>query len=358
MQVTEGKAKITVNDGIFYNSKMKRLRDISVALLKSLDMKNPKVLDATAATGIRGIRYALECKCKNVTLIDANPKAVANIKSNLRKNKLRLNAKWESVQRFVNDEKEKFDVIDLDPFGTPVPFIYDLMKVSKDGTIFMITATDTATLCGAQKKACVRLYAAKPLNNEQCHEVGVRILISYIAKLAAQFNYGIEPVLAVAELHYMRVFLRLKHGADYAVESVRKCGMGMYCNKMHEFYLSENAFDNLRLSFKHNCGSDEIFGPLWLGNLYDKKVTGKMLKIAQENEERELIELIDNEYDTPLFYSTDKITEMLGIGSVSKSKVLNALNKNRIATNTQFERNGIKTDAKEKQVEHAVKLAR
>ena len=36
----------------------------------------------------------------------------------------------------IRDEKEKFDVIDLDPYGTAVPFLDAAMQSISDGGIF------------------------------------------------------------------------------------------------------------------------------------------------------------------------------------------------------------------------------
>ena len=58
--INEGNARITVNEGVFYNPKMKKLRDISVAFLIAVGAGGMHVLDSTSATGIRGIRYAQE----------------------------------------------------------------------------------------------------------------------------------------------------------------------------------------------------------------------------------------------------------------------------------------------------------
>ena len=55
----EGKAKVYNTENAFLNPVAMASRDISVAFVKTFEVKD-KALDATAATGIRGIRYALE----------------------------------------------------------------------------------------------------------------------------------------------------------------------------------------------------------------------------------------------------------------------------------------------------------
>ena len=71
---TEGGARIRSGTA-FLNPVAKASRDLSVAYVFHLAEKKAAVLDATAATGIRGIRYALESKTKNPTLLEINPAA-------------------------------------------------------------------------------------------------------------------------------------------------------------------------------------------------------------------------------------------------------------------------------------------
>ena len=68
-----------------------------------------------------------------------------------------------------------FDYIDVDPFGSPNPFLDAAIKrIARDG-ILAVTATDTAPLCGTYTNACRRKYWAVPLRNELMHEIGIRI---------------------------------------------------------------------------------------------------------------------------------------------------------------------------------------
>ncbi len=208
--VSEGKAKIYTGKEAFYNPKMTELRDISVAFLKVISTKDKKVLDSTAATGIRAIRYALEAGAKDVVLLDINKSAAALAKKNVKLNRLKFDVLNKSIQDFANSSREKFGMIDHDPFGSPAPSLFDLMKISWDGTALMITATDTAVLCGAHQGACLKIYGAKPLHNEMCKEVGIRILLNYTARIASQFNFGVIPLLSISDMHYMRIFVRLE----------------------------------------------------------------------------------------------------------------------------------------------------
>ena len=241
---SEGKADIKYYDKAFLNPKGKLSRDISVAYMAVLAGKGANALDATSATGIRGIRYIKEAKIDKVTFLDINIDAYKTLMQNIGFNKVKAHAiaYSTSIQEFANLKGDRYDFIDLDPFGSAAPNIQDLLKVSKDGTRLMVTSTDTAVLCGAQEKACMRIYLARPMHNELCYEAGIRVLIGYIARLAGQFNYGIEVEASFSYLHYMRVFVRLVHGAAYAYKSIAKLGYATYCNKCGNRSIDEKAF--------------------------------------------------------------------------------------------------------------------
>lgn len=356
----EGKAKISVSEDVFYNPKMGKLRDISVLFLKATTGRDARLLDCTAASGVRGIRYALEAGIKDATLLDINADAARAARANVRRNGLGLRVVNESIQEFANTRDDAFDVIDLDPFGTPVPYVHDLLKLSKDGTLFMITATDTATLCGAEEKACVKLYGSKPLHNELCHEAGVRILLNYVAREAAQFNFGIEPALSIADMHYMRVFVFLRRGAEKAVGSVKEGGFVSYCTNCHSFSTAKGIVPAVEAECG-NCGKRmAISGPMWLGGLHSKEIVAKMLGHGKGSsaDATKLLEGIQDELETPFFYDLSKITEYLGMGSVPLDGVMDALAAKRRVSRTHFGRNCIKTDAGIKEVVAGVKKAK
>lgn len=354
--INEGAARIEVGEA-FYNPKMRKLRDISVMFLKALKLKNAKLLDATAATGIRAIRYAKEAGVGDVTMLDINEDAYRSARKNAKTNSLEARVLNESLQEFSGTCDDAFEVIDVDPFGTPVPLMHDVLRISKNGTVLMITATDTATLCGAEGNACMKNYASKPIHNELCHEAGIRILLNYVVREAAQFNFGIEPMLSISDMHYMRIFLKLKVGANEAVLSIKNSGFGAYCSKCHSFSYKKGITTSIDTRCSYCSSGMFVFGPLWLGNLHDKKIIEKMLKVEKNSgtDSSKLIEKIRNEIDIPFFYSIPKVTSYIKSSSIPLDEVIESLRERHRASRTHFEENAIKTDASIEEVIMAVR---
>lgn len=64
-----------------------------------------------------------------------------------------------------------FDVIDLDPYGSAIPFLESSLQVTGDGGLLCVTFTDMAVLCARQPHVCFYKYGALPLPKKYCHEV-------------------------------------------------------------------------------------------------------------------------------------------------------------------------------------------
>jgi len=357
----EGKAQIRHSKNSFLNPDARISRDLSVAFVSAFGNKKTKILDSTSATGIRGIRYYLEGPSKNLTFLEMNKSAYASLKKNISSNKIKSKALGISIQEFANIPGNKFDVIDLDPFGGATPYIYDLMKISRNGTYLLVSVTDAAVLCGADYKACMRLYDARPMHNELCQEVGLRLLIGYVTRVAAQFNFGVEVLASFSYLHYMRIFVRLNHGSQQAIGSIKKLGYVYYCNKCLNRGFEKTAFpstNNCKM-----CGAPlEIAGKVWLDSINQKdalnSIKAQMKKKPEMYDEKSFafLDRILEELDIPLYYSLSKLTKKMKMGSVSMEKLMDMLGKKGFSVSrTHMAKDAIKTDASIEEIKSCIR---
>lgn len=278
--ITEGKAtikvpaeeKISKQMEVFYNPRMKANRDLTIAVLNAWEKNNLQIADPFAASGIRTIRILKECKkekTESIWLNDHNEEAIAQIKQNLKQNKLDKDKRISIEQKDANMfllESHGFDYIDLDPFGSPVAFLDSACKrIARDG-ILAVTATDTSALCGAFPDACKRKYAATPLHSPIMHEIGLRILIKKCQEIAAQYDRALYPLFSYAKDHYMRVFFLCKKGKTKANEIVEQ--------------------------HKTIIFGKETAGPLWTGQLWDEKFIKNM---KTEEETSKFLDIIKKE---------------------------------------------------------------
>jgi tRNA (guanine26-N2/guanine27-N2)-dimethyltransferase len=286
--IREGKAKLDIEAPdkiskelqVFYNPKMKLNRDISIEIIKLIT--KPKSVEPLrialplAGSGIRGIRFLLEAPeaINELYMNDMSRNAITKISDNLLLNNIydytKVILDRQSAQNFLFESKG-FDYIDIDPFGTPNPFIdAAVQRISRDG-ILAITATDTAPLSGTYPNVCIRHYDGKPLRNELKHFVGLRILIRKIQLVAAQYEKALEPIFSYSIHHYFRIFFRCTKSKQKASDIVKEHKYLLYCPECQEYSFSEYN------SWKCDCGSKtEFAGKLYSGKLWDNKLAKKI----------------------------------------------------------------------------------
>jgi len=73
-------------------------------------------------------------------------------------------------------QKRYFDVVDLDPYGTAVPFLESAIQAIADGGLLAVTCTDMAVLCARTPQVCFYKYGGAPLSKSYCHEVRIHSL--------------------------------------------------------------------------------------------------------------------------------------------------------------------------------------
>lgn len=57
---------------------------------------------------------------------------------------------------------DRFTIIDLDPYGSPTPFLDAAVQSIADGGLLCITCTDMAVLCGNDN-----IFSDRPIDYEQ-----------------------------------------------------------------------------------------------------------------------------------------------------------------------------------------------
>ncbi|WP_297477673.1 tRNA (guanine(10)-N(2))-dimethyltransferase [Thermococcus sp.] len=370
-EVREGLASILVPKAeriydapVFYNPVMALNRDISVLAVKLI--QPGKVLDALSATGIRGIRYALESPAEEVWLNDISEEAYSLIKRNLRLNfegelyeegdrtylwgeKL-LVANKGDANRLMAENFRYFDFLDLDPFGSPVEFLDTALRSVKRRGVLAVTATDTGVLCGAYRNACLRKYLAEPIRGELCHEAGLRILVGTVVRYAAKYDLGVDVLLAYYRDHYFRAFLRLRSGARKADRSLSKLGH-LWQDENGRFEYSEGFLPE----------RPKAHGPLWLGPLKDGDFVEGLVEAAREHplahkKTFPFLELLNEELDVPFHYDTHALARRNGLQARKLTDLIEILRERGYnATRTHFSPKAIKTDAPFEEVLDALK---
>ncbi|ROT40579.1 TRM-domain-containing protein [Sodiomyces alkalinus F11] len=278
------------------------------------------ILDALSATGLRALRYSHELPfVTSVTANDLTKSATESIQLNAKHNKLgdKIQVSHDDAiahmyRRIADDlsqrdargrpgKKNKYDVIDLDPYGTAAPFLDAAVQaVRNDGGLLCITCTDGSHWAGhSYVEKSFSLYGASPIKGMHSHEVGLRIILHTVANIAARYGLAVEPLLSLSIDFYCRIFVRVRHNPQ-AVSFLGGKTMLLYqcagCSAWETQPLVRTRLHPKKKEgyfFKHglaqgptvdakcrHCGSTmHVGGPLYGGPIHDQGFVRRMLDL-------------------------------------------------------------------------------
>ncbi len=348
---------------VFYNPVMELNRDIAVLAVQAYQKTanhTISVCEPLAGCGAMGIRLAAEVKgVERVFMADISEKAVRLAEHNVNLNNLNgsVVVEHEDANLFLNSHSaphKRFDVIDIDPFGSPVPYLDSAIRALRNGGFLALTATDMAPLCGVHPKACIRKYGGKPLRTEYCHELAVRLLAACLVRTAAKQGIGVDLMFSQSSDHYVRVYATISYGAKKADECIKNLGYLLHCfncfhrETLHQLFPVEHDGKCVE------CGSKlTVAGPVWLGRLFD----GRFCELMEEEADRrrfrlgsrigKMLALARNEVDMPVaFYVVDKLCDALSLPVPPVKGVVEALRSEGVqACLTYFHSRGIRSDS-------------
>lgn len=360
MHVSEGRVELTVpeqpdagiGEGVFFNPEQELNRDLTIGVLRAFSDCD-SYLDAMAASGVRGVRAAHEGF--DATLCDVDSDAVALCRENLARNELEGTVKNRSANALMHEQR--FDVVDLDPFGTPIPFADAAFRSAR--RLVCVTATDTAPLCGAHKESGIRSYNAVPQNTEYHAEMGLRVLLGALVRTAARYDVAATPILSHATSHYVRTYLSLSHRASDANDALSELGYIHHCFSC----LHRESQQGLIAHPPESCpacgGRVRTAGVLWLGKIHDCEFVARVReRITDEmgtaERARDLLDTLDGELSTPTHYDQHRLCKHWGQSANAMDEFLSSLREAGFeASRTHYGGTTFKTDAMVEETETA-----
>jgi tRNA (guanine26-N2/guanine27-N2)-dimethyltransferase len=365
--VTDSEEKITKEMPVFYNPVMKRNRDLTLAVLLAMKAEgndNPRIGLPMEASGIRAARIINELVSpghlspKLIALNDLSEHAIGYAKKNMQ------HYTFEHVQFTVNEanlflrQSPGFDYIDIDPFGTPNPFLDSAcQRIFRNG-ILAVTATDTSALAGTYPAATARKYWAAPSRTWVMHEVGLRILCRKVQLIAAQYEKALVPVLSVATDHYYRIFFRCVPSHAPVKDLLRQHRFLHVCKSCMQLAVSDANTGACAA-----CGEQvSAAGPLWTGMLHDAAFVRHMrsqlakLDAKTAKELDALLAVIEDEcrLDTVGFVDLHELASLLKVQAPRTEFVLEKLGPH--ACRTHINGAAVKTDLPVQKVVEILRL--
>lgn len=289
-------------------------RDIGVAVAPRLAAGGAAgswtAWEMLSATGVRGLRLLSESSAfRRLILTERNRAAVDVLARNAERFAARgARAVRADARRPV--AASAFDYVDLDPFGSPLPYLERAVVSVRDGGVLAVTATDLAVLAGAAREPCERRYGARPLSGRLGPEGGLRILLAVIERRARVDGRSTRPLLAYVLGHHLRAYVRLE-AREATASTVAE--------------IPGPSWEGPPLP------PGRTFGPMWVGPIIDPEFASGLEVPERAAHPLELKALIErwrgeSRIPVPLFYEPNEMARELRLPSPpSIDRLLEAL---------------------------------
>ena len=335
----------------FYNPGMALNRDLSVLLAEAEGLRKGREIDfadALAGTGARSVRIAHEAKASMIVHAnDGNPAAVAAIRKAAAGNAVptaRLQVTEGDAHPFL--AARRYDVVDVDPHGSPAPFLDAALRATRPDGLLCVTATDTGALAGTYPRVAKRRYGA----HHGLHaapwrsEVGLRILAAAVVRSAARFDRAAVPVLSVCQGHWMRIVARVD-GASRSADFALKC--------LADAVRDEGTGGGRFLGPYETAPKGTPWaGPLWSGPLHDAAFVAALRQaragkdLARAREVDDLLPILAAEADAPPFWVVgDHLQTTLGPPPRRDVLIARLQEHGHRAARTHMDAQGVRSDA-------------
>ena len=343
---------------VFFNPVSKPNRDLSILLLAArFGGERIRVCDPLAGTGVRSIRIALETDvAEEVVANDISPRACELIRRNVELNRVESLVRVSNLdanQLLASREpgEPRYGYVDVDPAGSPAPFIENAFRACRRGGVVGATATDMPALVGAKPESCIRKYDAKPLRTPFSKELALRILAGFMVRSAARLGLAAKPIYSFSKDHYIKVFVEVDRGRRLANEQLKKLGWISYCPRCLKLYVARRFEPPIQVC--EGCGSAMgCAGPLWLEALTDGELALKVRSRAYESPElyRESLKLVEGlaEEDHELlgYFPVNVLAKAFGKPPIKPAILVEELRRlGYRASRTHADPSGVKTDA-------------
>jgi len=278
----EGRARFRAA-GAFYRPASRVVRDLGVlaAAVYRERVGRLRVLDGMAGSGVRALRYWLESGAQFVLAGDCNPEVLPLLEENLAAaiaagaaRATCADANQLLYEAFAG--RDYFDAIDLDGFGTPMPYVPMALRAARWEGLLYLTCTDGRAGTGNLPNKALQAYGAYTRSHPAAHEQALRVAIGAVQQQAAALERGVVPVFAYFTGATYRILVRVVPRVQL---DSRSYGFLGYCRRCGNY---------TPLSWRklgHPCPTDgqslALSGPLWLGALHDAGWLEAMAELAR-----------------------------------------------------------------------------
>ncbi|XP_051897844.1 tRNA (guanine(26)-N(2))-dimethyltransferase [Pristis pectinata] len=314
-----------------------------------------RILEGLAASGLRSIRFAKEVPgIHSIVANDFSSKAVELMQRNIELNGVEhmVTASLADASMLLYESKrrrDRFDVIDLDPYGSPSQFIDAAVQAVSEGGLLCVTCTDMAVMAGNSGETCYSKYGAMSLKSKFCHEMALRIILHNLDLRANCYQRYIVPVLSVSADFYIRVFVQVFTGQAVVKASASKqalvyhcvgCGsfhiqrMGKMIHNGKNYKYTASSGPPVGAECEYCCHRHQLGGPIWAEQIHDQGFIKKVLESVEQTPQRfktsdrilGVLSMVTEELpDCPLYHTMDHLSSVIHCSTPSLLQMRSSL---------------------------------
>lgn len=339
----------------FYNPQSQFVRDLGVlaAIVYKKDRGRLRVLDALAGCGVRSLRYLQESSADYLWVNEGNPDNTFILQQNLA---AAISAgccklTHQDAHRIFfqcYEHQDYFDLVDVDCFGTAVPYLNSMLWATRIGGLMYLTSTDGRTLTGHLPENSIKAYGAIARSHPAAHEQALRLLIGSTAQQAGTKGLGIEPVFSLFTGKTYRLMMRLvskPHLTDH------NYGFLAYCHSCGNYQtIAWRKLNKISCSCSCSDPAITVSGAMWLGELHDRRQIEDFISLAQQLGWQKIADLLTTMAGEiglpPYFYKLGEIGRRGKIDIPRRSHLIETLqDRGYQAAATHINPQAIKTNA-------------
>ncbi|GAV62492.1 TRM domain-containing protein [Cephalotus follicularis] len=373
--------------GTFFRHESATGRDLGVlaAALYKQKKGQLRVIDAMCGCGVRSLRYLVEANADFVLANDANEEYRGVIVKNLAKIDKGFGdgRRWivshfdaNSVMTECYLQKDFFDFVDVDSFGSNSSFLRSAFGAIKMDGLLYITSTDGFSSGGHRPYQSLAAYGAYVRPMPYSNEVGLRMLIGGAVREASVLGFHVTPLFSYYSYHgpVFRVMLRVNWGKltdnrHYGfITYCHQCGnsqtfswdelslISCPCSNAKKFMHDRKSLLNIVANFQ-GLRSVVVSGPLWTGPLHNATYITEVLHLAElwgwvgngiGTDLEKLLRLMIDESDPKLlcgYIKLDEVASRAKVNSPPLRTMMNTMHKEGYAASrSHIVSNAIKTN--------------
>ena len=279
---------------LFYRPASRLIRDLGVLALAVLGVPGPRVLDAMSGSGVRTLRYVLEGGASFVLaneLMEGEHPLEANLAPLVADGRCNVSHS-DAIDLYLRGKLDgtRFDMVDVDAFGTGQPHLSEAWYALKAGGLLYICATDSLTTKGENRHKAWSGYAATAQSFPACNEQGLRLVVATAFREAAARNLHAAPVFSYFHRpsSTFRVMMRLVRARRPPAAAFEQLGYVARCPECGELWRVKadelgavGAMGARRCCAHASRGAPKVSGPLWVGPMHDAAYVAAMSAEAE-----------------------------------------------------------------------------